>query len=115
MKNSLLVFLGLIIGCGVGAVGFEQVSAQSVAPNLEAPRWQHICHQFERAIDLTPMANRAGADGWELVAVHSVPRVMGDLHRYAHVACFKRTAPTQQPRQQSQTPTGVDDPFNISE
>lgn len=114
MKKLLLVLFALLIGCGIGAVGVEHVSAQSIAPNPEAPRWQHSCHSFEHLRELEPRANQLGAEGWELVTVHSLRRfVSTDLPLFTHIACFKRPAPSQQPRQQHPNPpSGVDDPFN---
>ena len=82
-KNVALVLLGLVIGCGAGAVVTQQADAQGypMGPTPSAPvgaRWQQFCEQASSVQEASSMASARGVEGFELVAM------------YNGVLCFKR-------------------------
>jgi hypothetical protein len=80
MKNSALVFLGLLLGGAVATVATRSVFAQGDPPPAPRPRWQQYCEPAASIQEASTLASARGADGWELVSFSS-----GAL-------CFKRPA-----------------------
>lgn len=84
-KNVVLLLLGLLLGCGAGAVATEKLSAQMPGPPMNAGgpqavgvRWQQFCEQAGSVEDASQRAGARGMEGFELLAL------------YNGVMCFKR-------------------------
>lgn len=86
-KNVVLLLLGLLLGCGAGAVATDKLSAQTPGPPMNAGgnvqpvsamRWQQFCEQAGSVEDASQRAGARGMEGFELVAL------------YNGVMCFKR-------------------------
>jgi hypothetical protein len=79
-KRTLGVAAVFFVGCAVGGV-----SSQIVVPKANAQqaskltKWQYHCEQENGANQSTQMANRLGAQAWELVGSNGT-----------NVWCFKR-------------------------
>lgn len=86
-KNVVLVLLGLLVGCGAGAVAKDRLSAQVPGPPMSGNanaqpmagmRWQQFCEQAGSVEDASQRAGARGMEGFEMVAL------------YNGVICFKR-------------------------
>jgi hypothetical protein len=82
-RNIALVLVGLVIGCGAGAVATQRATAQGFPggplPAAAPPqRWQQFCEQVGSVQDASAVAAARGVDGFEMVAM------------YNGVLCFKR-------------------------
>ena len=83
-RNIALVLVGLLIGCGAGAVATQRATAQGFPsgplPAAAPPpqRWQQFCEQVGSVQDASAVAAARGVDGFEMVAM------------YNGVRCFKR-------------------------
>jgi len=77
LTRSGLVALVFLAGCAVGGASSQFVVPPATAQNVQ--RWDYLCMPAER--EVTAMAKKAGAEGWEMVAAGT---------RDNHVWCFKR-------------------------
>jgi hypothetical protein len=92
-RNIALVLVGLIIGCGAGAVATQRATAQPLpagapqgapmTPSAPSPapqqqKWQQFCEQAPSVQEASASAAMRGAEGFELVTL------------YNGVLCFKR-------------------------
>jgi hypothetical protein len=80
MKNSALVFLGLLLGSALATFATRSVFAQGDGPPPPRLKWQQYCEPAASIPEASTLAASRGADGWELVSFSS-----GAL-------CFKRPA-----------------------
>ena len=83
-RASKLLGLGLLIGgafgagCAAGAGGYGIRSAGAAASG----EWAYFCFQATSADDIHVKANRAGAEGWDMVASAN--------HEEGAVWCFRK-------------------------
>ena len=83
-RNIALALVGLVIGCGAGAVATKGATAQGFSggplPATAPPpqRWQQFCEQVGSVQEASAVASARGVDGYEMVAMHN------------GVLCFKR-------------------------
>ena len=61
---GLSLSVAFVIGCVAAPLVIPPLSAQQAG----GQRWQYFCFNERSAEDVTPLANRAGRDGWEMVA-----------------------------------------------
>ena len=88
MKGSILVLLGLVLGCAVGAVGLAP--STTVGQARAAASVEQYCTDtadFNNTATLDSMVRKAGYDGWELVGVYR-PTQLGATH--VDYVCFRR-------------------------
>ena len=89
MKGSVLVLIGIALGCAAGAAGV--VPRMSVGQSASGgPAVQQFCTstgQYNHIDALDEIVRRAGTGGWELVTV-ARPTPLGATH--SDYVCFRR-------------------------
>lgn len=89
MKGSILVFLGLALGCAAGAVGLTP--STSMGQTAGWPKVAQYCTDtadFNNTAALDTLVRKAGDDGWELVGVYRPVAHLGVTH--VDYVCFRR-------------------------
>jgi hypothetical protein len=76
---GLAVSVAYIVGCATAQLVIPPATAQVTQ------RWGYLCIEEYGADDVTEVANRAGAEGWEIVGVGGTG--------INQIWCFKRSAP----------------------
>jgi hypothetical protein len=80
------VALVFLVGCAVGGVSSQAVVPKASAQQAQLTRWEYTCRvPYEANEKVSQLANRFGAEGWELITVRSVGR-----EPELDVLCFKR-------------------------
>jgi hypothetical protein len=76
---AIIAIVSFLIGCAVAPLVVPPLSAQQ----HNVPRWEYMCFDADSSEDIGRLADRAGAEGWEMAValahVHSDP-----------TWCFKR-------------------------
>ena len=89
-KRALLALLVFFAGCGA-----SQVASSYVIPPARAgtspQRWEYNCVHAETGI--TELANKFGAQGWEMTAAAGVGYGSGIAAEHTMVWCIKRSLP----------------------
>jgi hypothetical protein len=89
LTRSLLVTATFLIGCATGGAASQFVqpaAAQSPRPPPGTPRWTYFCVKNDDAEEVRDIANRVGADGFELAA----SSLSGGADMSSPIWCFKR-------------------------
>jgi hypothetical protein len=76
---AIIAIVSFLIGCAVAPLVVPPLSAQQ----QNVPRWEYLCFDADSSEDIDPLADRAGASGWELAVV------VENSHRNP-TWCFKR-------------------------
>jgi hypothetical protein len=89
-ERVLFVLVVFFAGCAA-----SQVAARYVVPPARADtapqRWEYACQRATE--DITPMANKFGAQGWEMVTAAGAGWGEGLAANHTMVWCFKRPLP----------------------
>ena len=86
MKASVLVLVGLVVGCAAGAVGLGPTRAQT-APAVPIAQYCTDTGDYNDTGALDRLVRQAGQEGWELIGVYR-PSPMGATH--LDYVCFRR-------------------------
>lgn len=95
-KSATLVLMGIVLGCGAGAVG-GAIAQQEPEPGSTATgaatRYQYTCIKEQNAKiwepDAQAMLNRMGGQGWRLLESRYAAAGPGP---YMDVYCFERAS-----------------------
>ncbi len=88
MKGSVLVLIGLALGCAAGAIGLAP--STNVGQARAAGSIEQFCTDtadYNNTAALDSLVRKAGSDGWELVGVYR-PTAIGGTH--VDYVCFRR-------------------------
>jgi hypothetical protein len=87
MKGSILVLMGVALGCAAGAVGFAP--SRSVGQTRSAAVEQYCTDtgDYNNISELDRMVRAAGNDGFELIGVYRPNSLGATYHDYV---CFRR-------------------------
>ena len=90
MKGSILVFLGLALGCAAGAVGLTPSTSigQTAGGSPKVAQYCTDTSDFNNTAALDSLVRKAGDDGWELVGVYRPAAHLGVTH--VDYVCFRR-------------------------
>lgn len=88
MKASVLVLVGLVVGCAAGAVGvgLAPTQAQTAGP-VAIMQYCTDTGDFNDTEALDRLVRQAGKEGWELIGVYR-PSPVGATH--LDYVCFRR-------------------------
>jgi hypothetical protein len=88
MKASVLVLMGIAVGCAAGAVGLGPARNVSRAATGQAvAQYCTDTGDFNNTEALDALVTKAGHEGWELIGVYR-PSQIGATH--ADYVCFRR-------------------------
>ena len=88
-RRSLIAIATFLFGCATGGAASHLVPAavaQNAGPPRGGPRWSYYCMKEDDVTSISDIANRAGANGWELVA----SSLAGGHDLSSPIWCFKR-------------------------
>jgi hypothetical protein len=90
MKGSILVLLGLAVGCAAGAVGLTPSTSigQTASAPFAVAQYCTDTGDFNNTAALDSMVRKAGSEGWELVGVYRPAGHLGVTH--VDYVCFRR-------------------------
>ena len=89
LRRSLLVTATFLIGCATGGAAshfVQPAAAQTPKSPPGTPRWTYFCVKNDDAEEVRAIANRVGADGFELAA----SALSGGADMSSPIWCFKR-------------------------
>ena len=91
-KTTVSLLIAFAVGCGAAQVAPQLIVAPARA-GTSPTRWEYDCRQGEDGV--TDMANKLGAQGWELTAAAGAGAGIGGLstHGEMMIWCFKRALP----------------------
>jgi hypothetical protein len=84
----------LLLGVFFAGCAAQQVASRYAVPPARADepahRWEYACQRADE--DITKMANKFGAEGWEMAAAAGAGSGNGLAQHETMVWCFKRLA-----------------------
>ena len=89
-KTTFTIIIAFGVGCGASQIGSQFVVAPARA-GTSPTRWEYDCRNAEDGI--TDMANKLGAQGWELAAGAGAGWGATFVHGERLTWCFKRALP----------------------
>ena len=88
MKASVLVLLGIALGCAVGAVGLAPPGGVGHAANASVAQYCTDTGDYNNTQAVDDVVRKAGKQGWELVGVYRAPGNTGVSH--VDYVCFRQ-------------------------
>ncbi len=90
MKGSILVLMGIALGCAAGAAGFGPTNSigQTAGGPHAVAQYCTDTADFNNTAALDSLVRKAGDDGWELVGVYRPAAHLGVTH--VDYVCFRR-------------------------
>jgi hypothetical protein len=87
MKGSVLVLMGIALGCAAGAVGLTPSRSIGETRGASVEQYCTDTGDYNDTSALDSIVRKAGNEGWELIGVYR-PSNLGATH-YDYV-CFRR-------------------------
>jgi hypothetical protein len=87
MKASVLVLLGVVVGCAAGAVGLAPTATRAQPAPGAIAQYCTDTGDFNDTEALDRLVRQAGKEGWELIGVYR-PSPVGATH--LDYVCFRR-------------------------
>jgi hypothetical protein len=89
-KTALSLLVAFAVGCGASQLG-SQLVVKPARAGTSPTRWEYDCRRIDDGV--TDLANKMGAQGWEMTAAAGAGWGNGLLADHTMVWCFKRALP----------------------